>query len=64
MKTTDKIIEDNLMYTFAWDLLGESGSPKEGKEELVKAIHKIIGEVGLIPMPTYDVFKCDPNAKG
>lgn len=65
MKTLSQRVEDMLKGTFAWDLLGESGSPEEGREELILAVSTlIIDEVNQIPVRENAVLKADPNAKG
>jgi hypothetical protein len=44
-KELHEFIESYLDETFAWDLLNESGSPKEGQLELIMAVKKLINNL-------------------
>lgn len=41
---TRKDLEKMINLTFAWDLLGESGSPEEGREELLNVLERLYNQ--------------------
>lgn len=45
MNSLEQKIRERLKHTFAWELVGESGSVREGEEELINEVKQIAIEL-------------------